>query len=167
MRYKKKKKTIPVESLTILYDDREKSPWMFLNGIWKMEKKRLWVGDYTVKGFEDKIAIEKKSGFKELLTNLNGGYRKTFKQFLEKLSTYPIKCIIVEEPLNSLQINSAIKLLQKKSKNRTKLTDETIFYWTGCITIKYNINMIFVEKHLVKRIVPRVIEMAYRKALEI
>lgn len=167
MRYKKKEKVILANDFTLLQDDREKRPWTFLSEIWPMETKRLWIGDYTIKGFEDKIAIEKKSGIKELLTNLNGVNRKTFKYFLEKLSTIPIKCIIVEEPLNSSQVYSVVKLLQKKSKNHSKLTADTIFYWTAYITIKYNIPMIYADKYTVKRILPNIIKTAYQKVSEI
>jgi len=165
MRYKKKKKSI-ISDFTLLRDDREKTPWNFLSEIWPMETKRLWVGDYTIKGFEDKIAIEKKSGIKELLTNLSAPNRETFKQFLEKLSTYQIKCIIVEEPLNSTQIDSVLRFLGKRSKNRVKLTAETIFFWTARIVIEYNIPMIYADKRSVREILPNVIKKAYQKALE-
>ena len=70
MRYLKAKK-IP-KQFTVLMDDREKKAWDLP---YKVERKRLKTGDYTVKGFEDKIAIEKKSGLVELLNDLTAKYR--------------------------------------------------------------------------------------------
>ncbi|KKL07877.1 hypothetical protein LCGC14_2581580, partial [marine sediment metagenome] len=57
--------------ITIHWDDREKvGRWHIDHFQFKFVKKRLSVGDYTIKGYEDIIAVERKSGFKELIGNL-------------------------------------------------------------------------------------------------
>lgn len=165
MRYIKKPKTkTPKSPLTILYDDREKAPWTFISDYWPMERKRLKVGDYIIKGFEDKFTLEKKSGILEILTDLSAPSRARFERFLEKLSAYPIKCIIVEETLSKSTIDRALKILYKKSRGKSKLTASTIYYWTAAITTKYNIPIIFVDKHTMKQVVVEVIKAAYQKA---
>ena len=40
MRYKKKPKKSDTTNMTIIYDDREKKPWKFIEGHWPMKKKR-------------------------------------------------------------------------------------------------------------------------------
>ena len=165
-RYLKKKKQ-PAKKFTILYDDRERKPWMFLQERWQMERVHLKVADYTIQGFENQIAIEKKSGLAELFTDLTAKYRPTFVRFLKKLSEYPIKCIIVEQPLTNPGIYSTLNILRKKSRNKIKLTPDTIFYWTSVITIEYNISMVFTDKTSVRQIVPVVFEEAYKKVRQL
>lgn len=168
MRYIKSKKVKPVSNdFTVYFDDRERDPWLFISDYWTLERKRLKVGDYTIQGLENKFTLEKKSGLLEILTNLSAPNRKRFERFLEKLSTYPVKCIIVEEPLTNSGIYSALKILHKKSKGKSRLTASTIYYWTAAISVKYNIPIIFVDKPTLKHIVVEVIKAAYRKAQEL
>jgi len=141
MRYKKKPKLKPVEPMVILYDDREKRYWMFLQQYWPMRKQRLKVGDYTIQGLEDQVAIEKKSSLEELLNDLTMKYRPTFVRFLTKLSKVPVKAIVVEDSLSN--VAKALEKVRRKSGGRSRLTPETIYYWLAQITIKYKIPVIF------------------------
>lgn len=53
---------------TLLHDDREKTPWVlpgFEHGV-----KRLKFGDYTIKGLEPYIRIERKNSWSEIADNL-------------------------------------------------------------------------------------------------
>jgi ERCC4-type nuclease len=167
MRYKTKLRKPVLNDFTILYDDREKKHWSFLSEKWMMERTRLKVGDYTIKDFEDKIAIEKKSGIAELITDLSAANRKTFERFLKKLSVYPVKCIIVEQPLTNPGIYSTINILNKKSKGKLRLNAFTIFYWTAVILIEYNIPIIFTDVTSSRQIIPVIFEAAYQKALKL
>lgn len=165
MRYIKTEKVNPISNdFTILYDDREKNPWTFLEDNWPMKRKRLKVGDYTIQGLEDKIAIEKKSGLQEILTDLSGKKRKPFERFLKRLSDWPVKSIIVEEPLSSNTLYSALTILRKKSKGRSKLTASTVYHWVAVISSKYNIPIIFTDKYILKHVVAETMKIAYQKA---
>jgi len=128
MRYKKKPKLKPVEPMVILYDDREKRYWMFLQQYWPMRKQR-------------QVAIEKKSSLEELLNDLTMKYRPTFVRFLTKLSKVPVKAIVVEDSLSN--VAKALEKVRRKSGGRSRLTPETIYYWLAQITIKYKIPVIF------------------------
>lgn len=142
MRYtrKPKPKTAPMPML--LYDDRERHPWAFLIQYgYKIERAHLYVGDYTFKGYEKRVAIEKKSGLLELLGDLTAAYRPTFKRFLDKLSAVPIRVIVVEDDLSN--VNTAIKVLQKKSNGKSRLTTDTVYYWVAKIVIEYKIPIVF------------------------
>ena len=131
-------------TITILIDDRERSPWNISHPDFKFEKCRLNVGDYTIKGFEDKVAIEKKSGIIELISNLSGKDRPRFKKFLAKLSKYPIKCIIIEDSFS--HIESAFRACTK-----THLEPASIYYWLSVINIEYNIPTIFIGNNKQQR----------------
>jgi hypothetical protein len=163
MRYIKKPKPVN-NDFTILFDDREKHPWSLH---WAMKKTRLKTGDYTIEGFEDKICIEKKSGLSELLQDLNGQNRQTFIKFLNRMSKLPIKALVVEEELKSSLVFAKIALLNKKSKGRSQLTPQTIWFWTSEMMAVYGIPVLFVDKVTKKYVLPSLFKAAYKRAQEI
>ena len=160
MRYLKTKK-IP-KQFTVLVDDREKHPWDLP---YRTEKKRLSTGDYTIRGFENTIAIEKKSGLIELLNDLANGYRLTFERFLKRLSEYPVKCIVVEDTLSNLSIDRALEHIKYKSRGKARLTAKTIYYWTAEIAAKYQIPIVFVCKSAKMDLLPEIFRAAYEHAV--
>lgn len=162
MRYLKKKK-IP-NQFTVLMDDREKKGWDLP---YKVERKRLKTGDYTVKGFEDVIAIEKKSGLVELLNDLTAKYRPTFERFLKRFSKYPVKVIVVEDTLSELSISRALVHIKKKSGGRARLTSKSIHYWAAEISGKYGIPIVFVSKGMKGDLLPQVFRACFERANEI
>jgi len=147
MRYSKRKssksKSKP-KTVTILVDDRENNPWTLDHPDFKFETQRLKVGDYTIAGAENHVAIEKKSGIVELITNLSSKDRPRFKRFLEKLSKYPIKCIVIEDSLS--HIEAAFRACPK-----THLEPASIYYWLSVITIKYQIPTLFIGNNKQQR----------------
>lgn len=145
-------------------DDRERKPW---NLPYPIKRKRLKTGDYTIKGFEDVIAIEKKSGLIELLNDLANGYRPTFIRFLKRLSKYPVKCIVVEDTLSELSISRALMHIRKKSGGRARLTSKSIHYWVSEIVVKYGIPIVFVGKRAKLDLLPEIFRAAFEKANEI
>ena len=132
------------KAVTILVDDRERNPWTIPHPDFKLKKQRLKVGDYTIKGYEDQVAIEKKSGIVELISNLSGKDRTRFKRFLEKLSKYPIKCIVIEDSMSHIDIAF-------RSCPKTHLEPASIYYWLSIITIKYKIPTLFIGSNKQQR----------------
>ncbi|KKM18724.1 hypothetical protein LCGC14_1662850 [marine sediment metagenome] len=144
LRRKSSKSKSKPKLITILVDDRENNPWTIPHPDFKFEKYRLNVGDYTIKGFEDQVAIEKKSGIVELIANLSGKDRPRFKRFLKKLSEHPIKCIVIEDSLS--HIDAAFRACPK-----THLEPASIYYWLSVITIKYQIPVLFIGSNKQQR----------------
>lgn len=163
-RYKKKPK-LASNDITIVYDTREQRPWLFLSKRWPMKRKHLKVGDYSVEGYEDVIAIEKKSGINELLSNLTGKERPRFERFLKRLSKYPVKAIVVEEPF--IQYNIRMNIVKLRKISASRLTIDTVYYWTAKIIAKYGIPIIFVSKDSRHSLVVHLIERAIEKAKEL
>ena len=145
-------------------DDREKKAWDLP---YKVERKRLKTGDYSLVGFENVIAIEKKSGLIELLNDLTADYRNTFEKFLKRLSKYPVKCIIVEDTLSELSISRALMHVRKKSGGRARLTSKSIYYWTAEIAAKYGIPIVFVGKASKAYLLPEIFRAAFEWANEL
>jgi len=160
MKYIRKKKPSR-EKVTILVDDREKQGWKWLKEEYAIESKRLKVGDYSIKGFEDRIAIEKKSGLMELFNNLARADRSRFDRFLARISKYEYKVIVVCEELSERNINYNLAILRKKSP--TKMTAETIYFWVAKITMYYGIPIIFTGKRSIRGVVTNLIETVKRE----
>lgn len=146
---------------TILVDDREKSPWKLL---YPTEVKRLPVGDYSFKGLEKLVAIEKKSGLVELLNDLTAGYRQTFERFLKRLSAVPVKCIVVDEPLSEWRVHKALKIVKEKSRGKSQLIPRTIYYWLGEMMMTYNIPVLFLDPVTREHVLKEIFRSAFEKA---
>ena len=125
--------------LTILYDDREKKGrWTIDHFKFKFVKKRLKVADYTIKGFEHIIAVEKKSGFKELIGNLTGKKRIKFMAYLKKLSKFPLPILVIEGNFNSLpRIFRELKY--------SGMNIEGVYSWVTKIMVEYGIHVVCMD----------------------
>lgn len=138
---RKNRKTKKKWPITILFDDREKKPWKNISPqIFNMKRKRLHVGDYTIEGYENIVAIEKKNGLAELIQNISGHDRKRFKKCLNNLSKFTIKFIVIEDSLDNL--NERLKELPKYCK----IDKASVLYWISAILVIYKIPVIFVGK---------------------
>ena len=75
----------------IVCDTREQKP------LWtgdKVERKKLDVGDYSIKGYEDRIAIERKS-LGDLFGTLGSGHKR-FKAELNRALEYDYFAIVID-----------------------------------------------------------------------
>jgi len=84
--------TISEADICILIDSREKEPFPFADI--STERATLATGDYSVKGAEDIIALERKS-LPDLVSCFTSG-RDRFKRELHRLMAYPKRAICIE-----------------------------------------------------------------------
>lgn len=85
-------KKLRPEDITAIIDTREKVPWQLSPILSTMGT--LTTGDYSVKGLEHMIAIERKS-LPDLLMCI-GKERERFEKEIQRLLAYPSRAIIVE-----------------------------------------------------------------------
>ena len=79
-------------SPVIVVDTREQEPWSFRD--LATESGTLDTGDYSVRGLEHVVAIERKS-LDDLLACI-GRERDRFKRELQRLRAYRFRCLVVE-----------------------------------------------------------------------
>lgn len=79
-------------NMIILIDDREKTPWEF-PGV-ETETARLETGDYTVKGYEDRFAVERKS-LNDLATSVGSG-RERFEAEINRAQDMDEFAVVIE-----------------------------------------------------------------------
>ena len=86
----------------IAIDTREQRPLEFE---WPSERVTLATGDYSIVGFEDQVAIERKS-----LTDLTSTVihnRDRFERELKRFQTIPFRCVVVESDMRKLFLKSS------------------------------------------------------------
>lgn len=87
-----------LEEAIIIVDSREQAAWSW-EGV-KTVVQALPSGDYSLKGYEDKIALERKSlgDYRACC----GPERGRFEAELERLSLFPFAAVLVEAPYAAL-----------------------------------------------------------------
>lgn len=81
-----------LSELVVVIDTREQAPFRFPGT--KVKFAALPAGDYSIDGFTDKLAIERKT-LGDFLSSIGRG-RERFKRELEKMGKLPVSAIVVE-----------------------------------------------------------------------
>lgn len=114
----------------IIVDSREQLP------LWSSAKvKKLDVGDYSISGYEERFAIERKSGA-DFCQTLTKGHER-FKKELERARNYDFFAIVVEEPYSNIVKNQWIGSIYSKVKGAQ------VVAIANTLRVKYNIHIIF------------------------
>lgn len=69
--------------------------------ILESEVSNLYTGDYSIKGLENHIAIERKS--LDDMMGCIGTHRDRFEREIIRLKGYPVKCIVVESEWKTIE----------------------------------------------------------------
>lgn len=128
----------------IRVDTREQAP------LWEVaEKATLHTGDYAVVGYEDKIAVERKS-IADLLGSLGGKggvRRKRFEAEFARLGAMPRKAVVIEGTI------SAIYKAPRFGRIGPSHAIGAMFSWEQ----KYGVPVHFVESRMQARAVVKLI----------
>ncbi len=84
--------------IRIVADSREQLPYTFEKYEVEVNTGTLPVGDYSILGFEDRVAIERKS-IDDLIACLMGKNRERFCRELSKLRFYELGAVVVESTM--------------------------------------------------------------------
>ncbi len=85
----------------IIQDTRERDPWNFIPYGCNQTICKLEEGDYTIKGYEHLLRVERKRNTGELAINL-GKKKKQFFAELKRLQKYQFKYIVCEFDLHDI-----------------------------------------------------------------
>jgi DNA excision repair protein ERCC-4 len=97
-------KSVRVPNPTIVIDSAEHMGYKFegfTNWFFGTIRKRLPVGDYTLLGMEDEVAVERKT-IQDLVNSIIQD-RRDFIEKCQKLSTFKKKCLVIEGSLSSIK----------------------------------------------------------------
>jgi ERCC4-type nuclease len=116
---------------TVIKDTREQDGYFFseFNTCAGMVEEKLDTGDYSIKGMEDKICIERKGCVEELAVNL-GQKKHAFLAEIERMTPFPHKFIVLEFSLEDLIKFPDETRIPVKNKASLKITGK---YMLKCL----------------------------------
>ena len=135
----------PKDKFTIVRDTREQKGkgWNFRasDNCYGMEKKKLDVGDYAIKGLEDVVMLERKT-LGDLWNTL--GRTENYKRFLREMDrakNHKLKYLVIEATLG--EVNGGYKFSQ--------VSPALIHAKLISLQVKYNVHVIFAGRQDVAR----------------
>lgn len=155
---------------TVIKDTREQDGWFFseYDRCEGMELGTLLTGDYTIKGYQDVVCVERKASVSEIAMNL-GRKKEAFYNEIERMRDFPFRYILLEfsasdvidYPMSVLNpqdrqlyqnylLNGGSKPSGKRFDivKETKITGKYLIKCLLEISIKYEVNVIFCDnKH--------------------
>jgi ERCC4-type nuclease len=87
--------------MILLADTREQAPYSFAKYEAEVARAALPAGDYSLPGFEDKAAIERKE-LGDLIACLMGANRGRFERELARLRPYECRAVVVEASMQDV-----------------------------------------------------------------
>jgi len=134
---------------TIIRDTREQQGYHFkpYNLCVGMEDLKLDTGDYTIKGLEDKICVERKASVTELALNL-GQDKHRFMNEIQRMKHFPHRYLVLEFSMADIsKFPEGTKVrkdsLRKGSKNPLKITGKYMLRCLMEFEIFDDINVVF------------------------
>jgi ERCC4-type nuclease len=125
--------------ITILYDTREKTPWTGkeLGPEFQFIKTTLTTGDYTIKGMEKHLRIERKASISELENNLSTKKnRERFNRAMKRLGEYPYRCLIITDDASTIYLR----------RYRSQMTADMMAKLLADVSINYGVPLFFISK---------------------
>lgn len=123
---------------TIIIDTREQQPWAFKNRATANHK--LDTGDYSIKGLEHLVAIERKKSVSEIASNI---IEPRFKDVINRLSSIKYGFILLEFSLKDLLIYPIGSNIPKHKWNSIKITSNFILKHVTDWQIEHGIKVFF------------------------
>ena len=128
--------------MKIIVDTREQTPWDFtIHGI-VAEIDTVKTGDYTLVGYEDVVAIERKASPSELATNLGSGIKR-FEKEMVRISEFKYKYVICEFTLDEMLKFPKGAKIPKRLKRRIRMNGQYMHKKIGELELEYGVIFIF------------------------
>jgi len=119
------------EKITVVIDTREQNPYTFSCPV---EAGTLATGDYSIRGFEDRIAIERKS-LDDLIGCLKGPNRERFERELQRSRALDYFSIVIEASLSDLG----------QGQYRSQMTPASAVQSVVALSVRYRVPVWFAE----------------------
>jgi len=102
--------------IDILIDTREKNPYEFARA--NVERIKLETGDYTLRGYENILAIEHKASCSELAGNVT---EKRYVNWTSRLAAFPHKFLICDFSLHDIQVYPAGANIPRRLRRKVRI----------------------------------------------
>lgn len=128
------------DPFTIIIDTREQIPWEF--GYHDTANRKLDTGDYSIEGFENILAVERKRSVSELATNLS---EKRLNNVLSRLKKIKHPYMVFEFSLDEVYQFPVGSDIPKKMWDKLKITGNYIVKRLLEIQLEYGIQVVFCD----------------------
>lgn len=131
-------------SFIVIKDTREQDGYYFkeYNTCAGMVEEKLDTGDYSIKGLEDKICIERKGCVEELAMNL-GQKKHAFLNEIERMAPFPHKFLILEFTVDELIKFPDETRIPIKNKASVKITGKYMLKCLSEFSLYNGVHVIF------------------------
>ena len=129
---------------TVIKDTREQDGWFFssYDKCEGMEIGTLHTGDYTLKGYEDIVCVERKASVSEIAMNL-GRKKKPFQEEIERMKDFHFSFLILEFDMNDVLKYPEGSRVPKNARSKVKVTGKYLLKCLMEFEIWYNTKIIF------------------------
>lgn len=125
----------------VIIDTREQNPFHFTSSkIKEVHREKLDSGDYSIKGLEDKLFIERKQSVAEFYNNVT---EKRFWNEIERSQSYKYKYIIFEFSASDVEMFPYGSGLPKSVISKLKVSSAYLMHCIAKLQVKFGIHVIF------------------------
>lgn len=121
---------------TVIVDSREQSPFHFLNidhwSIVPIAHVGLKTGDYSLRGYESRLTIERKS-ISDFLGSISAG-RDRFEREFERMAELEFAAVVIEAELSEVL---------EHARTKTKMKTDSILGTLDSWRIRYGVHWVF------------------------
>lgn len=128
--------------MIILQDTREKKPWDFTFHGFDQETFGLKTGDYSVKGCEHLVRIERKRSTGEIATNF-GFKRKQFEAELERMMDFKYRYVLCEFPEEYIDMFPDKSGIPYAIRRKVRISAGFIRASIQNLSVKYGVDFLF------------------------
>jgi ERCC4-type nuclease len=129
---------IDFSNFHIIVDTREQQPWEFENMVKSVSK--LDTGDYSLKGLEDILCIERKKSVSEVANNIT---ESRFKDVVARMNTFKYAFLLLEFDLDDVLAYPVGSNVPKKMWDKLKITPKFILKHLIELQLLHNIKVLF------------------------
>lgn len=135
-----------VPNYTVIKDTREQDGWIFseFDKCSGMEVKTLNTGDYTLKGYEEVVCIERKGSTAEIAMNL-GRKKGPFEHEMERMKYFPFSFIICEFSMTELLAYPELSKVPESLHSQVKVTGKYLLKSLLEFQLWYNTKILFCD----------------------
>jgi len=136
-----------MNDITIIQDTREKTPWDFTFYGFQQEVGTLQTGDYTIKGLERIVRIERKRNSSEIAMNL-GLKCKPFFAEMTRMLKFPYRYIICEFPYSRILEFPKNSGIPERLRSKVRMNGGFLGLQLERIKVDYHVEIIFANSKL-------------------
>jgi DNA excision repair protein ERCC-4 len=139
--------------MLIVVDSREQAPFLFQGNKYREVEAipgALPTGDYSLPGFENRVAVERKS-LDDLVGCLMNSNRDRFERELFRAAPYDLFCVVVEASMEQIRNHQYQSLMKPKAVLQSMAAFQVRYrvpfafcggragaeYWTYSLLVKY------------------------------